>query len=214
MATKPKHVVSKTSDLSSNGLSEAKSLVEKVSALVGNPPPLTATDRKRSVKLRKGGETVIPIVAALANQFGLKLPGHSVSTMQAQFNRAQDLIPLHKQMVIALKKVEDSIFLAQSESWSEATVHYSVLRRLAKKDGDLAKGLAPATQFFAARSPQTVAAENTKRGGKKGSIAAKAAKASAAAKEALAHESPSAAPTEPASPTATPSPAPSNAPHA
>ena len=199
-----------SSDVSSTGLDEAKSLVEKITALVGSPPALTATDRKRSAKLRKGGETVIQTVAALATQFGLSVPGYSTQTMLAQLKQAQDLLPLHKQMVTALKKVEDSIFLAHSESWSSATVHYTMLRRLAKKDGDLAKALAPVSQFFAARSEEVVAAEDAKRGGKKGSKAAKAAKAQAAVSDAPSNESPVTATTNAATPTAAPSPAPAS----
>ena len=164
---KTKHV-SKATDSSSNGLDEAKALLKTISALVGSPPALTATDRKRSSKLRKGGEAVIPAVAALANQFGLAVPGLPTATMLAQLNKAQSLVPLHKQMVTALKKVEDSIFLAHSESWSSTTVHYTMLQRLAKKDGDLAKALAPVSQFFAARSRPVEQAEEAKRGHRKG----------------------------------------------
>ena len=178
---------------------------------------MTGTDRRRSAKLRKGGETVIPTVAALASQFGLTVPGHPTATMLAQLKQAQDLIPLHKQMVIALKKVEDSIFLGHSQSWASATVHYSMLRRLAKKDGDLAEALAPASQFFARKSPAVVQAEDAKRGGKKGSKAARAAKAAQVAAVAEAHPqvSPAAVPaTAPATPQpAAPSPAPINATH-
>jgi hypothetical protein len=217
MTTRSQKQVTNVTDTSATVLDEAKSLIDKITALVGSLPAITVNDKQRSSKLRKGGETVIPTVAALATQFGLTVPGHPTATMLAQLNQAQDLIPLHKQMVTALKKVEDAIFLGHSQSWASATVHYSMLRRLAKKDGDLEKALAPASQFFARKSPAVVQAEDAKRGGKKGSKAAKAAKAAqvAAAAEAHPQVSPEAVPaTAPATPLpAAPSPAPINPPH-
>ena len=231
MTSKSQKQVTKVTDASPTVLDDAKSLADRIAAMVGTLPTMTPTDRVRSAKLRKGGETVIPTVAALATQFGLTVPGHPTATMLAQLKQAQDLIPLHKQMVTALKQVEDSIFLGNSQSWASATVHYSMLSRLAKKNGDLRKALVPTTQFFSRKSPAVVQAEEAKRGGKKGSKAAKAAHAAqvAAAAEAHAHVSPPAAAvteapsnespatvamTAPATPpTAAPSPAPINAAH-
>jgi hypothetical protein len=221
-----------STDVGTNVLDELTSLVEKVTALVGNPPALTAADMKRATKLRKGGETVIPTVAALSNQFGLTISSHPADTMVAKLKKAQSLIPLHKKLVTATKQVGDSIFQAQSESWASAAVHYATLSRIAKSDGDVAKTLAPVKQFFAHRAPAVVEAEDAKRGGKKGSKAAKAAKeAKAAATGAPSNGTPAAstapatppvtiapaivtaAPTAPASQSAVPSLAPVTAPH-
>jgi hypothetical protein len=157
-----------STDASSNLLDELASFVAKVTALVGDPPALTATDIKRSAKLRKGGETVIPTVAALSDKFGLSIPSHPTSDMVAKVNLATSLIPLHRGLVAVTKQVSDAMFKAQSESWGSATVHYGTLRRLAKSDGDVAKTLAPVTQFFAHKTPAVVEAEDAKRGGKKG----------------------------------------------
>jgi hypothetical protein len=48
-------------------------------------------------------------------------------------------------LVTATKRVADAIFQAQSQSWAGATVHYSMLRRLGKTDGSVAKALEPVT---------------------------------------------------------------------
>jgi len=222
-----------STDAGTNALAQLVTLVETVTALVGNPPALTATDIKRSTKLRKGGETVIPTVAALANQFGLTSKAHPTDAMVEKAKLAQSLIPLHKQLVATTKQVGDAMFLANSESWASAAVHYATLRKMATTDGSVAKTLLPVTQFFAHRAPAVVTAADAKRGGKKGSKAAQAAKAAevaqaqVAAAEAHAHVSPAApvtdapvnnespAPTTaPATPpTAAPSPAPINAAH-
>jgi hypothetical protein len=209
-----------SSDVGANVLGELDSFVKKVTALVGNPPALTAADMKRATKLRKGGEKVIPTIAALANQFGLTIASHPVEAMVGKMNQASSLAPLHKKLVAATKQVGDAIFQAQSESWESAAVHYATLRYLAVKDGDVAKTLAPVTQYFSRRSSAVVDAEDAKRGGKKGSNAAKAAKAQAKDAEAPGSESPAPAAAPAATQTATPSPtapaaasAPVSAPH-
>jgi hypothetical protein len=199
MTTKSKHEAS-ASAASSINLDEVKAFVAKVQAMAGNPPALTSKDRKRSAKLRKGGETVIPTVAALAQQYGLSVPGFPTGTMLTQLNQAQDLIPLHKQMVSALDKVENAIFVGHSKSWASATVHYTMLRRLAKTDGELASALAPVAQFFAS-------------GRRKGAKAAQAATTPASVATAPGNGSSAPATTPPATQTAAPSPAPINAPH-
>jgi hypothetical protein len=137
------------SEIDAIGLEEARKLVEQVVALVGTVPALSPKDRTRSLKLRKGGETVIPTVTALSDQFGLSIVSHPTTTMVEGAKKAQSLIPLYKQLVQAAKQVADQMFTANSTSWSAATVHYTMLRRLAKTNGDLQEALVPVNQFFA-----------------------------------------------------------------
>ena len=166
-----------STDVGANVLDELNALVGTVTKWLGNPPALTAADMRRSNKLRKGGETVIPTVAALADQFGLTSTVHPTDAMLAKAKMAQSLIPLHRKLVALTKQVGDTMFQANSESWESATVHYATLSRMARADGDVAKTLAPVKKFFASKSPAVVQAEDAKRGGRKGSKAAQAAKA-------------------------------------
>jgi hypothetical protein len=146
-------------------LADAKALCDKITAMVGPAAKLTQADYRRSTKLRKGGQGALPTIVALAEQTGLVVPSHPTKTIVEKMDLAESLVPLHKQLVIATKQIGDALFLAQSQSWSGATVHYTMLRRLAKKDGDLARALAPVIQFFAARSTAVQAEEKAKRGG-------------------------------------------------
>jgi hypothetical protein len=163
------------SENDSTGLDEASKLVDQITAIVGTVPALSAKDRKRSLKLRKGGETVIPTVAALSSQYGLSVASHPTTTMVSSAQKAQSLIPLYKKLVQATKQVADQMFTANSESWTAATVHYSMLKRLAKTNGDLETGLSNVEQFFARRSPEVVAERAAKRAAKKAADAAAAA---------------------------------------
>lgn len=168
-------------EVSANGLDEAKSLVEQLQAIVGLVPALSKKTRARSVKLRKGGETVIPTVAALSEKFGLNVASHPTTTMVEKAKKAHSLIPLQKQLITATKQVSDQMFSANSESWVAATVHYSMLKRLSRTNGDLEAALAPVEQFFKQRSASVVAAEKAAKAERKAAKAAKAAAKAAAA---------------------------------
>jgi len=195
--------------------SKAKSLIAEISAMAGPALALTGKDRRRAVRLRKGGEKVIPTLTALSEQFGIDLPSHPTSAITANVNKANSLVAVHKQLVTATKQVADAIFKAQSESWDGATVHYTVLKRLAKSDGDLATALAPVKQFFAQKSPAVVKAEDEKRGHRKGVKEPKVSPTTpaAATEEPTSAQAP-AAPTAPASaPAPAAAPAPNGAAH-
>jgi hypothetical protein len=209
---------------SSDVLDDAKALGEKISALVGPAPALTKADIQRSAKLRKGGATVVQTIASLSDKVGLVVPSQPTATMVAKINQAQSLVALHQELVTATKHVADAMFQAQSESWTGATAHYSMLRRLSKTDGSIATTLQPVVQFFAARSAAvTEEAKESRGGARKGSAKATANRATKRAEEAkiLANSANPAASTSDApaaapAPTGTPSspqatPAPSNA---
>jgi hypothetical protein len=193
--SKPKKTPSSHSGIETTGLDEASNLVKQVTKLVGTAPALSAKDRKRSTKLRKGGETVIPTVATLSDRYGLSIASHPTKTMVESAKKAQSLIPLYKQLVQATKQVADQMFSANSESWGAATVHYSMLKRLAKTNGDLETELAPVERFFKKRSPTVVAEEKVTKDSRK---AAKAAKSAAKAESKAAKTASAPAPVSPA----------------
>ena len=156
---------SSTSTVDANGV---KNLLASVTAVAGPPLALTGKDRQRAVRLRKGGEKVIPTITALSEQFGISLLSYPTSAITANVTQASRLVALHKQLVTATKQVSDAMFQADSKSWEGATVHYTALKRLAKTNGDLATALAPVSDFFAKKSSAVVKAEEEKRGHRKG----------------------------------------------
>ncbi|MGO8993770.1 MAG: hypothetical protein ACLQVI_10615 [Polyangiaceae bacterium] len=198
---------SSTSTVDANGI---KSLLASVTAIAGPALALTAKDRRRAVRLRKGGEKVIPTITALSEQFGLSVPSYPASAITANVTQANSLVAVHKQLVTATKQVSDAIFSAQSKGWEGATVHYSVLKRLARTDGDLATALAPVTEFFAQKSPAVVKADEEKRGHRKGVKEPKGTETAPAESQATSAQAP-AAPA--AAPAATPATTPNGAAH-
>ncbi len=147
---------------------EVKSFLDSITAIAGPALALTSKDRRRSLKLRKGGEKVVPTLLALSDRIGLSVPAYPTSAIQAHLDKLKALSPVHEGVVSAEKQLADAIFESQSKVWEGAVVHYSVLKRLGQSDGDIANALAPVTEFFAHKAPNVVMAEGEKRGHRKG----------------------------------------------
>jgi hypothetical protein len=206
--THPKET--KTTNSATEPKAAVKSLLDSITTIAGPAPELTAKDRKRTSKLRKGIEKVIPTLMALSDRIGLSVPAYPTATIQANLDKVKTLSPVHEGVASAEKHLSDAIFQAQAEIWEGATVHYSMLKRLAKTNGDVAKALAPVTQFFAHKQPAVVQAEDAKRGHRKGVKEPKGSTTTPAATE---EPTSAQAPAAPTAPSATPAAAPNVAPH-
>jgi hypothetical protein len=150
--------------LTASQLAGASKAVQQVVAAI-NPgvPAMTVTDRRKAVKVRKGGEKYLPLLAELAATYGVQTSIHSVSAMTASAAMVQQLAPLKRQAQVLLKMVEDIELRANSGMWGTATFVYSALKRIAAQDGDLALTLAPIEEFFTnkVKTPATDTAAST-----------------------------------------------------
>jgi hypothetical protein len=177
--------------------SGVKNLLESLKTIAGPAPALTPKDRARTSKLRKGAEKVIPTLLALSDRIGLSVPEHPTATIRANLDKVTTLAPIHESVVAAENHLGDSIFKARADVWEGATVHYTTLRRLARKNGEIRNSLAPVTEFFARKSPAVVKAEEEKRGHRKGVKEPKGVTTTPAVKEEPAVAQAPAAPTTP-----------------
>lgn len=144
--------------------SASKAVQQVVSAINPGVPAMTVADRRKAVKVRKGGEKYLPLLAELATTYGIQTTVHSASAMTASAAMVQQLAPLKRQAQMLLKLVEDIEIGANSGTWSTATFIYSTLKRIAAQDGDLAATLDPIEEFFTnkAKSPAKEKAADTK----------------------------------------------------
>jgi hypothetical protein len=125
------------------------SLLGQVGALIGPVEPLSATDIRHALKLRKGGVQVITEVLDLCTHHGVTAVGPvTVADMSAQLARATALNQIGVQMSAVQKMLTDAAFSAESSSWQSATALYTTLGRLARIDPTLAAGLQPVQSFF------------------------------------------------------------------
>jgi hypothetical protein len=133
-------------------LQACATLLDEFDATFPSTEPLTAKDKKRTAKARKGSERYIPQLVALAQQHGVSLAAVPLDGISSASTEAAQLVPLQKQMQRLNTRLSTRVFAMQSNAWSGATKLYAVLKRLSKDDGELATGLAPVEQYFNHRS--------------------------------------------------------------
>jgi hypothetical protein len=159
-------------DLASR-VAQAIALVEQaMKVLALESTALSAKDVQSSLKLRKGGETFVPLLAELSHRFGLEVPARPTSDMVVALGVVNALEPLRQSLEASLKVVGDALFVERSETWSTAITLYSLLKKASEREPMLATGLAPAKKFFAYRHP-VVAKAHPKRKSAKAALAAK-----------------------------------------
>lgn len=109
---------------------------------------LTAEERVRTTNFRKGGERIVELLARLAQQYSLTLPGLPVEGMLNDLALAEDVRPLSTQAQSLANTLSDTVLQAESECWWVATAYYTALLRIADSDPKLAEALKPAVDFF------------------------------------------------------------------
>ncbi len=112
-------------------------------------PAMTADDRRRLAKVRKGGEKYIPKLARAAVASGVSPSGYSIDEMTAAAAMVEKLEPLEEKLQALLKLVEDARLRASGTTWTTATLVYSMLKPVAARDGKVATAIAPVKAFFA-----------------------------------------------------------------
>jgi hypothetical protein len=124
-------------------------------------PAMTAEDRRRTIKVRKGGEKFIPKLARAAVASGVTPSGYSIDEMTASAALVQKLEPLEEKLSTLLKLVQDARIRASGATWMTATLVYSMLKPVAARDGKVATAIAPVKAFFATgkRGPAATAAD-------------------------------------------------------
>jgi hypothetical protein len=143
MKQKNSHSQSSTLDTSA-----IQKLVEEAQASVEGVPRMTPMERKRAVKLRRGGHQVLPLIAKLASKYSVQAPGTSVDDITSNITLAQSLEPLLGAVGVLQGALSDAHLSAQSSAWKTGTVAYAMMKKASKANVSLANELAPVTEWF------------------------------------------------------------------
>ena len=110
---------------------------------------VSATGRLGKAAMRRGGEMVVSVVAALAREYGIAMPGTNVDEAVAKLDRALQLAPIAAAFQLAGNRTQRAIVADRSDCWQTITGCYSLLSRMSANDPQLADALQPVTAFFA-----------------------------------------------------------------
>jgi hypothetical protein len=106
----------------------------------GGVKPLSMQERKHMPRPRKDGASIAREIAQLATKYGVT-GIVDVDGMLSAVTQAEQLAPLDKAAANFSVLVHDRAFAAESASWKSATTGYTVLKRMAKDNPDLARDL-------------------------------------------------------------------------
>ena len=143
-------------------VSELTALLDTAEARLGPAPAITTTQKRRTGKPRKGGDKALAMLAPIVQQHNLESPSLNTTDMLELNQKAQTLVPLQTRLVKVTKRVGDEAFNAQTQAWDMGLQLYSLVRRRAKSDGDLAANLEPVSKMFAYRTPAVKASKPAK----------------------------------------------------
>ncbi|MFZ5469158.1 MAG: hypothetical protein ACOZIN_06920 [Myxococcota bacterium] len=108
-------------------------------------------NRGEMLKMRSDGEWVALHLADVMVRHAVKLPVDA-EQIQEQLTRAARIRPLRDKAERLFVALDDSLFDAQSKTWSMATACYSALTAMSRLDIRLAKDLEPVVEFFSTGS--------------------------------------------------------------
>jgi hypothetical protein len=135
--------------ITSADAAQCQALLAQVGGILGPVTELSADDIRRRLKLRKGGAQVVAQLVDLCNQHGVTAVGPlTPDSLSAQKARAETLNTIGVTFAAVGKKLGDATFRAESDTWQQATVLYTVLQRLSVIDPTLAQGIQPVQAFF------------------------------------------------------------------
>ena len=102
--------------------------------------PLSAQERKRLPRSRKDGASIAREIAQLVTKYGVAGIVDTTGMLNAVTD-SERLAPLDKAATNFSVLVHDRAFAADAAAWKSATTGYTVLKRLAKDNPDLARDL-------------------------------------------------------------------------
>ena len=127
-------------------------LVEKAAHPFASVVRMSALDRKRAAKLKRGAQQVIPTIAHLATKFAVELPGSPISVMLTEIAHAQALEPLLGAVAALHETLRDEYLRSQSNAWKTASRTYGMLRVAGEVNAAVRTELEPVQTWFRHRA--------------------------------------------------------------
>jgi hypothetical protein len=151
----------KKASSSSTPIEESIQLLARAAKAIGPVQRLSALDRSRGTKARRGGHQVAPAIAAIATKYGITLPGVSGDVINTALARVQSLAPLVNAAADAHATISDAHTSASRSMWSASTALYGMLKKAAKVNASIAVELQPVEEWFRPRKPGATPATAT-----------------------------------------------------
>lgn len=115
---------------------------------------LKPEDRNSYPKPRTGGEKLFELLISMAEENKLNIATMPLANMKADVTVARAAESIERELAVAHQLASDTRLAGYGEAWQAFLGYYGVLSSMASRDPDLAKRLAPVTDFMARRRAQ------------------------------------------------------------
>jgi hypothetical protein len=163
----------KKKTISPEALAAADRQLQEVRSAFDGVARLKPIERKRNLKLRRGGHQIVPLLAYVADKYSVMGPEISGAALSDALEYARALEPLVSAAKELLAALKDEQFHANGDLWRSSISVYGMLRKVAETHPEVATEMAPAVEWFRVRA----------RGGKHAKNAAATVDATAPTKE-------------------------------
>jgi len=148
-----KNTTTKKVSSSSTKIEESIKLLARATKAIGPITRLSAQDRSRGLKARRGGHQVAPTIAAIATKYGISTPDMNGDLINTSLAQVQSLAPLVNAAADAHATIVDAHISASRTMWNASTSLYSMLKRAAVSNPSIATELKPVEEWFRHRKP-------------------------------------------------------------
>ena len=133
---------------SSTPIDESTKLIVQATKAIGPVQRLSALERRRSAKIRRGGHQVVPLIATVATKYGVSAPSMSGGALSASLAHVQSLDALLSASAESHATISDAHFTASNEMWTSARALYRMLKTVGHTNPSIATELKPVEEWF------------------------------------------------------------------
>jgi len=113
---------------------------------------LTPGERKRRLKLRRGGQQIVPTIAAAATKYSITGTMATGESLMQAMQYAREIEEVLSSAIALLTALKNAQLTANADTWIKTITLYGMLRKNAEHDPAVAAELAVATEWFRVRS--------------------------------------------------------------
>jgi hypothetical protein len=162
MSTKKNNPETNPSAALTQAAADLAACAAEIENVLGPEAAAALLDKRRSVRMRKGGERVVGVIGGLVKIYGLDSKGLHSDTMVEAMSTASELAPIEATLTRLLARVSNARFQAHSTAYDTMLQFYALLQRRALNDGQVAESIAPIEEFFSYRHNAVLANKPTK----------------------------------------------------
>ncbi len=113
---------------------------------------LTPGERKRRLKLRRGGTQIVPTIAATATKYSITGTMATGESLMQAMKYAREIEGVLSSAIALLTALKNAQLTANADTWIKTITLYGMLRKNAEHDPAVAAELAGPTEWFRVRS--------------------------------------------------------------